>query len=215
MGASYSAPTLKSQLKMAVQRLAMHRNKKSNQISIDSKQIAILLQQGKDESARIRCESVLHEKNLASAMELLQLTAELVLARVALITAAKTCPNDLEEGIASLIYCASRVEIPELRVIAQQFGAKFGKAWVETHVDNQSGKVHPRIQEKLSIQAPPFSVSGKAALSERTGADRCFPFLLSLISLSICPWHACRFFSTCCTRSPPPTKSSGARTSRR
>lgn len=162
MGASYSAPTLKSQLKMAVQRLSMHRNKKSNQISIDSKGIAILLQQGKDESARIRCEAVLHEKNLASALEMLQLMCELMSARVALITAAKTCPSDLEEAAASLIYCASRVEIPELKVIAQQLGAKFGKAWAETHTDNLAGKVHPRIQEKLSIQAPPFSVGATA-----------------------------------------------------
>jgi hypothetical protein len=50
--------------------------------------------------------------------------------------------------------------MPELKLIAQQFGAKWGKAWAEQHVDNQAGKVHQRIQEKLSIQAPPFSVSG-------------------------------------------------------
>ncbi len=50
----------------------MHRNKKLNQISVESKVVALLLQAGKDESARIRCEAILHEKNLASAMEMVQ-----------------------------------------------------------------------------------------------------------------------------------------------
>jgi hypothetical protein len=157
-GAGYSAPTLKTQLKMAVQRLQMHRNKKSNQISVDSKQVAILMQQGKDESARIRCEAILHEKNLVTAMELLTLMCELLTARTALVTAAKTCPVDLEEGIASVVYCASRIEIPELKIIAEQFAAKFTKEWVLRHTDNQSGKVNQRIIDKLSIQPPPFEV---------------------------------------------------------
>lgn len=124
MGVSYSAPTLKSHLKMAVQRLMMHRNKKTNQISVDSKQVAILLQQGKDESARIRCEAILHEKNMCSAYEMLQLMCELLGARVALVTANKTCPTDLEEGIATVIYCSNRIEIPELKFIVQQVRGK-------------------------------------------------------------------------------------------
>lgn len=158
MGVSYSAPTLKSHLKMAVQRLMMHRNKKTNQISVDSKAVAILLQQGKDESARIRCEAILHEKNLCIAYEMLQLMCELLGARVALVTASKECPSDLEEAISSVIYCSGRIEIPELKFIVQQYAAKYSSEWCTTHVDNASGKVHPRIVEKLAIIAPPFDV---------------------------------------------------------
>ena len=159
MGVSYSAPTLKSHLKMAVQRLLMHRNKKTNQISVDSKQVAILLQQSKDESARIRCEAILHEKNLCIAYEMLQLMCELLGARVALVTASKTCPNDLEEAIATVIYCSGRIEgIPELKFVVQQYAAKFSSEWCTTHVDNASGKVHPRVVEKLAIITPPFDV---------------------------------------------------------
>jgi len=158
MGASYSAPTLKAQLKMGAQRLAMQRNKKLNQLSVDSKAVAVLLQQGKDESARIRCEAILHERNLASAYEMMQLMLELLAARVPLITASKECPADLQEGVASVVYCSRRIEIPELKTIAQQFGAKYGKEWTESHADNESGRVHPRIQEKLAIQAPQFEV---------------------------------------------------------
>lgn len=158
LGAGYSSTTLKTQLKMAVQRLMMHRNKKSNSVSVDSKQVAILLQQSKDESARIRCEAIIHEKNLITAMELLTLMCELLVARTQLITASKVCPVDLEEGIASIIYCASRVEIPELKTIAEQFGSKYGKDWASRHADNASLKVNQRIIDKLSIQPPPFEV---------------------------------------------------------
>ena len=157
-GAGYSQQTIKTQLKMAVQRLMMHRNKRSNQVSVDSKQVAILLQQAKDESARIRCEAILHEKNLVTAMELLTLMCELLVARTALITASKTCPVDLEEGIASIIYCASRIEVPELKTVSEQIASKYGKDWVLAHTDNRSGKVNQRIIEKLSIQPPPFEV---------------------------------------------------------
>ena len=158
MGASYSANKLKVALRSATARMTMSINKKNNAIRVDSRAIATLLQTHKDESARIKVEGLLHARNLISVMETLQLMCELLATRIQIISSAQGVPVDLEESIATLVYCSVRVEVDELTVIAQQFGAKFGEKEMRQHVNNDSGRVNPRIVEKLRIVPPEFAV---------------------------------------------------------
>ena len=158
MGASYSANKLKVALKSATARMTMSINKKNNAIRVDSRAIATLLQTHKDESARIKVEGLLHSRNLISVMETLQLMCELLATRIAIITSSMGgVPVDLEESIATLVYCSVRVEVDELTVIAQQLGAKYGEKEMRLHVNNDSGRVNPRIVEKLRITPPEFA----------------------------------------------------------
>jgi len=68
--------------------------------------------------------------------------------------AKKDCPEDLLESICTLLYCANRVDIPELKEIGGQFKAKWGDKWFEKHIENRSGRVSRQIIEKLSPQPP-------------------------------------------------------------
>ena len=157
MGASYSANKLKVSLKSATARMAMSINKKNNAIRVDSRAIATLLQTHKDESARIKVEGLLHARNLISVMETLQLMSDLLSTRIAIISSSTCVPSDLEESIATLVYCSVRVEVDELTVIAQQLGAKYGEKEMRRHVNNDSCRVNPRIVEKLRICPPDFA----------------------------------------------------------
>ena len=157
MGASYSANKLKVSLKSATARMTMSINKKNNAIRVDSRAIATLLQTHKDESARIKVEGLLHSRNLISVMETLQLMCDLLATRIQIITSSTSVPVDLEESIATLVYCSVRVEVDELTAIAQQLGAKYGEKEMRQHVNNDSGRVNPRIVEKLRISPPEFA----------------------------------------------------------
>ena len=158
MGASYSATKLKVQLKSATSRMVMSTNKRTNAIRIDSRLIGSLLQQHKDESARIKVEGLLHQRNLVSVMETLQLMCDLLSTRIQIITHSTTVPPDLEESIATLIYASQRVEIAELELIAHQFAAKYGEKAMRMHLDNSLGRVNPRVVEKLQITPPDFAL---------------------------------------------------------
>ena len=158
MGASYSATKLKVQLKSATSRMTMSINKRNNGIRIDSRAVASLLQQQKDESARIKVEGLIHAKNLVTVMETLQLMCELLSTRIAIISNSQSVPPDLEESIATIVYCAQRVEIDELTAIAHQLAAKYGEKQMRLHCDDSLHRVNPRVLEKLRIQTPDFAL---------------------------------------------------------
>ena len=154
----YDKNKLKVLLRTAVSRMSMSMNKRNNQVSADSRQVALLLQSHKDESARIKVESILAAKSLVSALEILQLMCELLAARLTLVDSVSAVPEDLEEAVASIIYCSTRIDIPELNDIAKQFAAKFGKEYAARHVNNDAHKVNPRLIDKLSVHPPDFDV---------------------------------------------------------
>jgi len=89
-------------------------------------------------------------------METLVLMCDLLAARVGLLDSEKECPADLVEACASIIYCAGRVEIPELKEIGQFMGAKFGKKWAEDFINNETGAVSQRVLDRLSVKPPAF-----------------------------------------------------------
>lgn len=159
LGITYNSNTLKVKLKMCVSRMTMLTNKLNNQLIIEKKQIANLLNDNKDESARIRVESIIHTRNLINVFELLSLMCELLSTRIGLISSSDTCSSDLEESIASIIYCSRRVDnIPELSECTDQFSKKYGSKFVQQHINNEAGRVNPRIVDKLSVSPPDFEI---------------------------------------------------------
>jgi len=159
MGITFNSNTLKVKLKMAVSRMQLNQNKLNNQLTVERKQVATLLNQHKDETARIRVEGIIHNKNLIHVMEILSLMCELLSTRIALVNASDTCPSDLEESIASIIYCSQRLDnVPELSEVSDQWEKKYGKQFIVNHINNDSRKVNPRIVDKLNITPPDFEL---------------------------------------------------------
>merc|ERR1712228_834557 len=117
--------------------------------------IAQLIAEDKIQSARIKVEGVLREENLMRVYEWLQMMLDLIHQRVKQIEVSKKeCPEDLLESVCTLLYCAKRVDVPELSEVGAQFKAKWGDKWFNQHIENKSGRVSKQIIEKLSPQPP-------------------------------------------------------------
>ena len=63
----------------------------------------------------------------------------------------------LEEAIASVIWCTPRLqsECQELKIVSDQFSAKYGKEFAEASKKNSLNNVNEKLIHKLAVQAPP------------------------------------------------------------
>jgi vacuolar protein sorting-associated protein IST1 len=141
---------------MAVHRFQMASNKKSAILKQNMRQIAVLLAEDppKEEKARIKAEALIRDDHMIEAYDILSLNCELLSERIKLISFSKGCPPDLVSCVATLIYAAPRVDIPELLVVRQQFRSKYGKKFEEDAMTNAGGVLNERVVTKLSVQPP-------------------------------------------------------------
>ncbi|GAB5367800.1 hypothetical protein AAMO2058_001262500 [Amorphochlora amoebiformis] len=159
MGVGWSLPKFKGKLRIAIQRLKQQTNKKRNIASnVTRKEVITMLREGKEESARIRAESMLQQENLATAMEVMMMMCDTLLTRARYLDNNKKCPEDMVESCASVLFGASRMDIPELTDIGQMLGSKYSRKWAEDHADNESGKVNRKLVSLLDIKPPPYQV---------------------------------------------------------
>lgn len=115
--------------------------------------IAQLLEQGKEESARIRVENIIREDINVELLEILELYCELLLARIGLLE-AKECDPGLEEAVKTVIHAAPRTEVKELHTVREIMAHKYGKEFTQDAVDNSSGKVADKVIKRLSVEPP-------------------------------------------------------------
>jgi hypothetical protein len=129
------------QLKMSVNRLRLMQQKQTALAKQARRELAQLLDQGKEESARIRVENIIREDLFVEMLEILELYCELLLARFGLLEQMylslsqktnlnrKECDPGLEEAVKTIIYAAPRSESKELqevvyRVVSLNSGTK-------------------------------------------------------------------------------------------
>ena len=115
------------------------------------------MQAGKLERAKIRVEHIIREDYMVEAMEVLEMYCDLLLARFGLIQQMKTLDDGLAEAISSIIWVSPRLQadVQELKVVADQFAAKYGKPYAQACKENAVGTVSVKLMHKLSVQAPP------------------------------------------------------------
>ncbi len=139
--------------------------KKDTAISISSRrQMSILLSQSREASARIRVENIIQTDICVELMEILELYAELLLARAGLLDAREkdrtsegVGDTGLEEAAASIIYAAPRLprEVRELGIVRGLLLERFGKEFaLKASADGGGGVVPKRVVEKLRVEAP-------------------------------------------------------------
>lgn len=141
---------------MAVHRFQMASNKKSALLKQSMREVAILLAEDppKEEKARIKAEALIRDDYMIEAYDILSLTCELLSERLKLISFSRTCPPDLVSSVATLMYAAPRVDIPELQDVRKQFRAKYGKKFEEDAMSNVGGVLNERVVTKLSVEPP-------------------------------------------------------------
>ncbi|KAL9615642.1 MAG: hypothetical protein Q9160_009358 [Pyrenula sp. 1 TL-2023] len=151
---------LKSTLRLLIPRLRQAQ-KKDTALSITSRrEMATLLSQNREASARIRVENIIQTDITVEVMEILELYAELLLARAGLIDRVKDegeMDTGLEEASASIIYAAPRLarEIKELGTVRAMLVERWGKEFGARAAENAEGKMVPdKVAKKLKIETP-------------------------------------------------------------
>lgn len=148
---------LKTNLRLCINRLKLLEKKKSEMALKSRKEIADYIGTGKTERAKIRVEHIIREDYMVEAMEVLEMYCDLLLARFGLVQQMKTLDDGLAEAISSIIWVAPRMQtdVAELKVVAEQLAAKYGKPYAQACRENAVGTVSPKLMHKLSVQAPP------------------------------------------------------------
>ncbi|RMZ76448.1 hypothetical protein DV737_g4784, partial [Chaetothyriales sp. CBS 132003] len=159
---------LKSTLRLLIPRLR-NAQKKDTALSITSRrEMADLLAQSREASARIRVENIIHTDITVELMEILELYAELLLARAGLLDVREKNIKDglvakgdegdtgLEEAAASIIYSAPRLprDVRELGIVRAMLIERFGKDFAIKANDNEGGIVPARVTDKLKVDPP-------------------------------------------------------------
>jgi vacuolar protein sorting-associated protein IST1 len=145
---------IKVQLKLGIARLRMVQQKDTALAKQQRRAMAVLLEQGKDESARIRVENIIRTDMNTELLEILELYCELLSARAGLLE-AKECDPGLEEAVKSLIYAAPRVEgVKELSTVRQLLAEKYGKEFTLEAVENSDGKVSKKVLDRTKVEPP-------------------------------------------------------------
>ncbi|CAL5186373.1 unnamed protein product [Lathyrus oleraceus] len=167
---SFKPAKCKTALKLAVSRIKLLRNKREAQVKQLKRELAKLLENGQDQTARIRVEHVVREEKTMAAYELVEIYCELMAARLPMIESQKNCPIDLKEAISSVIFATPRCsDIPELADVKKHMASKYGKEFVSAAVELRPDcGVNRLLVEKLSAKAPdgPTKIKILTAIAE-------------------------------------------------
>ncbi|KAF2906143.1 hypothetical protein ILUMI_00035 [Ignelater luminosus] len=148
---------LKTNLRLALNRLKLLEKKKTELTQKARKEIADYIQAGKYERAKIRVEHIIREDYLVEAMEIVEMYCDLVLARFGLVTQMKGLDEGIAEAVSSLIWVSPRLQsdVQELKVIAEMLGSKYGHQYAEACKAETVSTISEKLKHKLSIQSPP------------------------------------------------------------
>ncbi|KAI0094533.1 regulator of Vps4 activity in the MVB pathway-domain-containing protein [Irpex rosettiformis] len=153
--APWNSAKAKVQLRLGVQRLRTLQEKKAAQAKAARRDIALLLEKGKVETARIKVENIINEDIHVELLELLELYCELLLARFGLLELGTREPDPgINEGVCSIIYAAPRTELKELHVLRDILMHKYGREFSVAVMDNKDSCVSERITKKLTTLTP-------------------------------------------------------------
>lgn len=149
----------KTALRLTLGRINLIRNKRERNLVELRKDVALLLQNGREDSARIRVEYVIREHMMLRAFEVLELFCDLLVIRMPMIEKSKKEPPvDLEEAVASVVFASGRAsDLVELATVKRVVQSKYGKEFVarcsayETALES---KVNRRLFDSLDSKPP-------------------------------------------------------------
>jgi vacuolar protein sorting-associated protein IST1 len=152
---------LKSTLRLLIPRLRMAQKKDTSLSIAARREMADLLSQHREQSARIRVENIIATDTTVELMEILELYCELLLARAGLLDDKSRLEEGgegtgLEEAAASIIYSAPRLprDVKELAIVRAMLIDRFGKEFGIKANENRDGIVPKRIVDKLKVDPP-------------------------------------------------------------
>lgn len=154
MSVDYSK--LKTNLNLIMHRLKLVEKKKMELNQKARRTIGEFLNGGKVDRARIRVEQIIREDYLVEAMDLVESYCDFILSRFGQLQASEVVDDGMATAISSLVWITPRLEndVPELKVIADQLGRKYGKQYVLAARDNQLKTVNETLMKKMGTEPP-------------------------------------------------------------
>ncbi|KAF9486356.1 DUF292-domain-containing protein, partial [Pholiota conissans] len=141
--------------RLSVQRLRTLQQKKEAQAKVARRDIALLIERGKIETARIKVEAIIHEDIYVELLEIMELYCELLLARFGLLDQITRDPDPgIVEGVNAVIHAAQRTELKELHILRDILMHKYGREFSIAVMENRDGCVSKRVVSKLSNDTP-------------------------------------------------------------
>lgn len=117
--------------------------------------ISALVEKGKLETARIKTEGIISEDIHLELLELMELYAETLLARFALLDMPTREPDlSILPALTAIIHAAPRTELKELHILREMLMAKYGREFAQDVMDNKDSCVPDRVMAKLLVEAP-------------------------------------------------------------
>lgn len=153
--ANYSK--LKTNLRLALNRLKLLEKKKTELAQKARKEIADMVAAGKSERAKIRVEHIIREDYFVEALEIVEMFCDALLSRFGLLQQSKILDSSLQESVSSLLWVAPHIQadVSEMKVISDQLTQKFGKKYTETCRSENMDTVSEKLKHKLSLRPPP------------------------------------------------------------
>ncbi|XP_050541726.1 IST1 homolog [Daktulosphaira vitifoliae] len=153
--ANYSK--LKTNLRLALNRLKLLEKKKAELAQKSRKEIADMVAAGKSERAKIRVEHIIREDYFVEALEIVEMYCDSLLSRFGLLQQSKTLDSTLQESVSSLLWVSPHIQadISEMKVISDQLTQKFGKKYAESCRSENMDTVSQKLKHKLSLRPPP------------------------------------------------------------
>eukprot|EP00457_Paulinella_chromatophora_P006203 gb/GEZN01006221.1/.p1 GENE.gb/GEZN01006221.1/~~gb/GEZN01006221.1/.p1 ORF type:complete len:432 (-),score=58.69 gb/GEZN01006221.1/:329-1624(-) len=125
MGASFSADTCKVYLKLASRRCEKLMQKQDRAIKLLSQACAKYLAEGQEDLARAKCQLFIAQTDMNAACAALLHNCEVLLAQFAAIENSTSLPCELGDVVATLDFCSTRMEVPELKKVMDQLQLKY------------------------------------------------------------------------------------------
>jgi len=149
-------------LRLAIQRLKLIENKKTQLALRSRKEIAQYLAADQIDRAKIKVEHIIREDYFVEALEIVEINLDLLLARVTMISNAKDkpvalVPVSVQQAVESVIWAYDRVasECPELKIIMEQLTIKFGPKYVhKVKNDDNNENVYKKLRSRLDPHGP-------------------------------------------------------------
>jgi len=153
----FDATKFKQQCQLALVRVRLQRQKKQNLSQKMKREIADLVRAGDEGTAQIKAEQLMHDDYICEALDIIenQLNELAIKSLVVANCVGVNAPPDLLEILATIIYAAPRLDIPEFAAVREQLGVKFGKQFVFDCANDKDHCVQPNVKAKLSIGTGP------------------------------------------------------------
>ena len=153
----FDASKFRAQCQLACVRIRLQKQKKQNMSQSAKREIADLIRAGDESTAQVKTEQLMHDDYVCEALDILetQLNELSIKSLVVANTSVGAIPPDLLEILATVIYAAPRLSIPEFAAVRDQLGIKFGRQFVFDCANDKDHCVQANVKAKLTMGSGP------------------------------------------------------------